>query len=1034
MRRRFRVGFWAGFCTVAVACGPGRGAQGRDEGADAAGFEVPDAEAGEILEDLATEHPDVSTTTEPGSCEPASGPFPVRPTPPFPATRSFLRVQGRDLVDESGRPVALRGVNFGSWLLIENWIAGIGRMDEGDLLKALDQQAEALGVSDLLQAAKAETALEWTLEQTAHRVLVERWRKRMMELTADDASRAAVEALWAWFDGQPWIFEERSLFEYLARRFGPDGAQQAIETFRDHFITERDVQRVAELGLNAIRVPVFYLALETDQKGTENHFLEQGFRRLDTLALWARKHGVYLILDLHGAPGGQSTAWHTGLWDGGALWTRPECIERTARVWKALASYFAGDPHIAAYDLLNEPMSVENAQQYAGVHDAIYRAIREVDPDHVVMIEDGYRAPSVLVSPKEMGWTNAMFSIHLYVDPPKTPGAYAKSLDEALRLAESYYEYSARYDVPLLLGEFNPETNAAWGPAAMDEALAVLNRRGVHWTVWTWKYAGSDSMWGVWRRPAEAANPVDVADADLSGVLQGFRGLDSEQFVENADYAEALKARAADAVRPLALGEIHRIQKVQSLGPGPVRVGTARRAVTPAFEPYENLNPEENLVWDPGEPFEDLNGNQTLDTFWIGGMGPRQPTGVHDDLWARAVALAFGPDAVVLVSVDALGLSMKRVERIRTRVLQAVPAGIRLDPERVVVAATHTHAGPDTIGIFGPDSLVPGWDEAYLAQVEQEASSAAVEALASLRDAHLQFAHAECGAACVMDADPPVHTDPSVDVLVARDAASDEVLATLVTVANHPEALWSRNTLISSDYPHVLRERIEQAVGGLAIDFSGALGLMQTPAKDVPEGIARMEYLGNQYADVVLDALANAVEVPDGVLVTFGYATAPVALENVALFVAVQMDIAEGYKDYLYWVEDDPRCGGMGCMDLPVAVLRLGDLATLVTAPGELVPELVTGEITVPSELGSDLVFPDAPHEPALLDHLATPGRFVVGLANAEVGYLYPKCTYAPAAIFSQQHGPGPNAAMDLMTALASLLDRVNQVHVASAN
>lgn len=1023
MRQRGEVAAWL---AVLLSCGgAGGGSADGSPGFDAVegGTDVPDALAGDAAP--SEEGADGVTRPEPGSCEPNAAPFPVRPEPPIPATLPFLRVDGRDIVNEDGAPVALRGVNFGSWLLVESWIAGIGVMDEGDLLETLDARAAELGVADLLEAAKAETALEWTLEMTAHRVLVERWRQRTLD-AADEGRREAVLALWAWFDDQPWVFEERSLWEWLERRFGAQGARDLRRAFQDHFITEADVAQVAALGLNAIRVPVFYLNLESDVKG-DNAFDEEGFRRLDTLALWARKHGVYLILDLHGAAGGQSTAWHTGLPDGGSLWERPECIARTARLWKALASYFAGDPHVAAYDLLNEPMSVQSAQQYREVHDVIYRAIREADPAHIVMVEDGYKAPGVLVSPREMGWENAMFSIHLYVDPPAKPGDYAAALERSLRVAETYYEYSTRYDCPLLLGEFNPETDALWGPAAMDAALAALNRRGVHWTVWTWKYAWPGSMWGVLTKPEGEARPVDVGQGTFQEVLAGFEGLDSAEFVVDTEYAGVLKSRAADRVMPLRLGEIHETRVVEAWPGGAVRVGVGKRPVTPEFEPYDDQNG--SLRWEPGEPFDDRNANGVLDTLWMGGMGPRQPTGVLDDLWARAVAFDFGGKAVVVVAVDTLGVSMRRADAIRRRVVKGAPAGLDVAAGRIVIAATHTHAGPDTIGIFGPDDLTAAWDGAYLDFIEDQATAAALEALGSLREARLFFAEGACGADCVVDPDPPEHTDPYVGILQARDVAGGEVIATLVSVANHPEALWGRNTLISSDFPHVLRERIEADQGGMAVYVSADEGLMQTPAKDVPEGPDRMDHIGNLYADAVLAALGAAVEVPPEAPVTFGQATIPTRLDNVGLYVAVQLDIAEGYKEYLYWIEDDPMCGDMGCLDVPVTALRLGDVATVVTFPGEVVPELVTGEITTPWELGDALVYPNAPHEPALVDHLATPGRFVVGLANAEVGYIYPKCTYAPAAIGSQIHGGGPDAAMAVMSGVASLLDAVNEAH-----
>lgn len=961
----------------------------------------------------------------PASCAPNLADFPKRPKPPIAPTLPFLRVEGTEIVDEQGNSVALRGVNFGSWLLVENWIAGIGPTTEGALLEGLDKKAMELGVYDLLEKARAETALEWVLGTEAHRVLIERWRESMLA-EADDRVEA-VKALWAWFDEQPWYFEERSLWQWLEKRFGYERARELRKTFQQNFITEYDVEMVASLGLNVIRVPIFYLNVETDVEG-ENRFEEEGFQMLDRLALWARKHKVYLILDMHGAPGGQNAEWHSGLPDGGKLWTRPECVEKTARLWQAIASYFADDPHIAAYDLLNEPMTVETSEQYREVHDRIYRAIREVDKRHIIIIEDGYKAPSILVSPKEMGWEDAMFSVHLYVDPPKKPGDYMKALDRELKSAEAYYQYSKRFDCPLLLGEFNPETDVAMGIPALDAALAMLNQRGVHWTLWTWKYAWPGSMWGVITRPSEAARTIDVEHGSFEEIKAEFESLNSINFELNTQYASVLKARATERVMPLGLGEIHERRLVEQWTSALVRVGVGKRVITPDFEPYKNLNPETNLIWDVGEPFEDKNGNGKLDTVWLGGMGPRQPTGVLDDLWARAVAFAFDDKAFVLISLDVLGVSMRRADAIRRKIVKDAPKGLSVRPEYIVVAATHTHSGPDTIGIFGPDNLTPAWNAEYLDMMEAGAVAAGLEALSSLRPATLWFAEGYCGSQCVVDTDPPYVIDPYIAVLQARSLPGDEVIATLVSVANHPEALWGGNTLISSDFPHVLRQRLEDALGGMAVYFSADEGLMQTPAKDVPEGPARQQHIGVLYAEAVLQALKDAKNVDAGSKIGFGFATVPTRLDNVALFLAVQMEIAEGYKEYLYSIEDDALCYGFGCIDLPILVLKLGDVATLVTFPGEVVPELVTGEIQTPWELGSALVFPEAEHEPALTQMLATQGRFIVGLANAEVGYIFPKCTYAPAAIFGQQHAGGPDVAFGLMNALRALLERVNGI------
>jgi hypothetical protein len=149
------------------------------------------------------------------------------------------------------------------------------------------------------------------------------------------------------------------------------------------------------------------------------------------------------------------------------------------------------------------------------------------------------------------------------------------------------------------------------------------------------------------------------------------------------------------------------------------------------------------------------------------------------------------------------------------------------------------------------------------------------------------------------------------------------------------------------------------------------------------------------------------------------------ALQNFELQVAILTQTAEGYLDYL-----GPGGGEceLGCLRLPVLVLRLGDAWTLVTIPGEATPELIVGGIRSPDGYAGP--YPDAPIEPHLEGCLATPERFVVGLAFAEVGYLYPKRTYWPDEVYSQRHGPGPDVAMHLMTELCALVESIDGLHL----
>ncbi len=544
---------WAlALAALVAACGGGAdpagdGALGPDADAASGADTERDAEL-EIAPDAVADADTLTLSAPWGLCEPASEPFPTRPAPTLQATLPALRVVGSEVVDPTGAAVALRGVNFGSWLLIESWISGIGTTREGALLDALEGRAADAGLGALFASAREDNALAWLAEQRSHLTLVHEWFD-FMRANASPGESSAVEALASWFAGEPWVFEEQSLWGWLEGRFGAHTTKGLRDAYQDHYITEVDVERVAAMGLNLIRVPVWFDQLESDRVG-DVHFRLDGFGRLDRLAGWARKHGVYLMLDLHGAPGGQSPYWHQGLSDGGALWTEPACLERTTRLWEAVATYFAGDPHVAVYDLLNEPRA-PNAAAYAQVHGALYDAVRRGDADTIIMMEDGYLPKSWVPAPSALGMENAMLSIHLYPTSPSAD-AYVAAVDKGLRAAADWLLAAG---VPVYLGEFNPADDAigaTWPPEALDRTLALLNSRGIHWGIWTWKYHDDDPLWGVYHPPAERkGHRIDIRDASAATIRADFEALDSADWVSEPAWHKAFTDRAADPVSPL---------------------------------------------------------------------------------------------------------------------------------------------------------------------------------------------------------------------------------------------------------------------------------------------------------------------------------------------------------------------------------------------------------------------------------------------------------------------------------------------------
>jgi endoglucanase len=143
---------------------------------------------------------------------------------------------------------------------------------------------------------------------------------------------------------------------------------------------EVDYQRVAEMGMNSVRFYLNYRTLEADE--TSGRFLADGWQWLDDNVAWARRHGIYLVLNLHVPPGGYQSNGK-----GKELWENPQAQARFVALWRAIAARYRGEPVIAGYDLLNEPVVTKSPEQWRGLAERAIRAVREVDPEHAIFLE-----------------------------------------------------------------------------------------------------------------------------------------------------------------------------------------------------------------------------------------------------------------------------------------------------------------------------------------------------------------------------------------------------------------------------------------------------------------------------------------------------------------------------------------------------------------------------------------------------------------------------------------------------------------------
>jgi len=328
----------------------------------------------------------------------------------------------------------------------------------------------------------------------------------------------------------PKVRDSKTLWEVVSRRLGNEAMVRVRNAWRDNWITAEDFRRIAQRGFNHVRLPILWTL--TEEPG--------GMDRIRQAVRWAAQNRLYVVLDLHGAPGGQSMDHHTGEEGRNRLWFEPANIAKLVRTWERLADAFADDPTVAVFNLMNEPMGAPNPAMLHLVHDRVIRAIRAKSPLPIVLFEDGYKGLETTPHLDLAGWTNAAYSIHTYnFDAKKESDHIERLRAQAPRLAELIGYRNA----PLYIGEFNLEPHSS--PAATREVVLEFERHGWSWALWTYKTmakGGPMGQWGLFSfpGPAEAVDPFRDSEADM---IRKIRAVRTESMREVPGLAEALTRR-----------------------------------------------------------------------------------------------------------------------------------------------------------------------------------------------------------------------------------------------------------------------------------------------------------------------------------------------------------------------------------------------------------------------------------------------------------------------------------------------------------
>ncbi len=262
-----------------------------------------------------------------------------------------------------------------------------------------------------------------------------------------------------------------SIRNMIVDLIGEEDAAEFYRRYRQNYVAEEDVDLIARWGFNSIRLPFHYEILSPkDQPGV---YLEEGFAYLDNMLEWCKKNELWLILDMHAAPGAQN---HLNISDSDGearLWTETENQDRTVEIWRKIAERYADEPWIAGYDLLNEPVLPEGHSnlELRDLYIRIANAIREVDSDHILFIEGNFFATDFnLLTPPTLYGENIVYAFHKYWnDPGKATIQYLLNI-------------RGQWNVPLWLGESGENSNP-W----FHEVVKLMENEEIGWNWWTHK-------------------------------------------------------------------------------------------------------------------------------------------------------------------------------------------------------------------------------------------------------------------------------------------------------------------------------------------------------------------------------------------------------------------------------------------------------------------------------------------------------------------------------------------------------------------
>jgi len=342
-------------------------------------------------------------------------------------------------------------------------------------------------------------------------------------------------------EGYMFLFKDVSSFRLIDQAFremvGPDFTDQFWKAFKDNYITREDIAYIKQTGMNSVRLPFHYKSFtDEDYMGLKSN--QDGFARIDSVIKWCKEEGLYIILDMHDAPGGQTGDNIDDSYGYPWLFESEESQQLFCEIWKKIANRYKDEPAILGYDLLNEPIAThfnnkeEINKQLVPVYKKGIEAIRSVDKNHIILLGGAQWNSNFTMFDEKAIDGKMMYTCHRY---------WCDTLQTNL---QDFVDFRSKVNLPLYMGETGENTDE-W----VGAFRRLMERNNMGWHFWPYKKmektscmvrinkpANWDLIIQYTLQPRNNFNEIRAARPDQALVKQAMIEL-----LENMKFANCLK-------------------------------------------------------------------------------------------------------------------------------------------------------------------------------------------------------------------------------------------------------------------------------------------------------------------------------------------------------------------------------------------------------------------------------------------------------------------------------------------------------------